>query len=372
MGKHTLHAMLVGPDGAVGEPLPLPFKVEYRTPVRGPKSYKSSVAAASGGNAGSVTVEVSVNAHPGAYVQRIAGDTRYETGALIAAENIPTAHTVIIATGGKFADALSASGLAGCLEAPVMLTKNDSVPPAVVEQIQSLGAVNAIVVGGELAVSRAVADSLSELGLTVRRIGGADRYETAALIGREVMGFGQYGGRVFIARGDDFGDALSLGPLAYSARAPLLLVRPTAVPDPTRSLLSVSAFSSGCIAGGAAAVSPQVASELETYIPSVERLFGDTRYSTSVAIASWSVANGLGSYDIVGIATGTVFADALCGGVAIGSRGGIILLTRPAYLSTEVDDALSAASHLIDEVQVYGGESAISKTVIERIKQILL
>jgi len=67
-----------------------------------------------------------------------------------------------------------------------------------------------------------------------------------------------------------------------------------------------------------------------------------------------------------------VFADGLCGGVAIGSRGGIILLTRPDSLSTEADTALSAISHLIGEVQVYGGESAIAGNVLERIKQILL
>ncbi|MHB9004061.1 MAG: cell wall-binding repeat-containing protein [Coriobacteriia bacterium] len=369
-GKHTLHAVLIGEDGTVGETLHVPLKVEYRTPVREPTQY--AVTALGEGDTGSVTVEVSINAHPGAYVQRIGGDTRYETGALIAAENIPQAHTVIIATGAGFADALSASGLAGCLEAPVLLTRPDSLPSAVATQIQSLGAVAAIVVGGERAVSVTVVNSLSSLGLSVRRIGGTDRYETAALIGREVMGFGLHDGRVFIARGDQFGDALSLGPLSYNAKAPLLLVRPTVVPDPIRSLLSVSAFSSGCIAGGTAAVSSQVESEIRNYVPSLSRLFGDTRYSTSVAVATWGAANGLGNYETVGVATGTTFADALCGGVAIGARGGLILLTRPGSLSAEADAILGTSAHLVNEVQVYGGEVAVSKTVIERIRQILL
>lgn len=377
-GKHTLHAMLVGPDGAIGETLHIPFKVEYHTPVRAPKSYvrsRAATGAVTGAGAGGgpgVTVQVTVNVHPGAFVQRIGGATRYQTGALIAEANTSSADTVIIATGAMFADALSASGLAGCLEAPILLTQPALLPPVVANQIQSLGASNAIILGGELAVSSAVEVSLSELGLSVRRIGGANRYETAALVGREVMGFGQHGGRFFIARGDDFGDALSLGPLAYSAKAPLLLVRPTAVPAPTRSLLSVSTFSSGCIAGGTAAVSQEVEAEILTFVSTVTRLSGDTRYSTSVAIATWAVGNGLGNYETVGIATGTVFADALCGGAAIGSRGGIILLTRPDGFSGEADTALSAISHLINELQVYGGESAVANSVFERIKEILL
>lgn len=367
-GRHTLHAVLIGPEGAVGETLHVPFKVEYETPVRMPVFN----SLASNSRSSSVGVRVTVNVHPGAFVRRIGGIDRYETGSLIAAENIEAADTVIIATGVTFADALSASGLAGCLEAPVLLTRPTDLPAAVQERIRELGARQAIIVGGERAVSSPVASSLSSLGLVVRRIGGADRYETAALIGKEVIGFGQHSGRVFVARGDDFADALSLGPLAYSAKAPLLLVRPTAVPTPTRSFLSASAFSSGCIAGGTVAVSPEVASQIDSYVATVTRLAGDTRYGTAVSVASWGVSTGLASFDAIGIATGRVFADALCGGVAIGSRGGVILLTKPDVLSPEVDALISSLVHVIDEVQVYGGEVAIQSAVVERIRQILL
>ncbi|MRR11285.1 cell wall-binding repeat-containing protein [bacterium] len=366
-GKHTLHALLVGPDGAVGETVHVPFKVEYKTPVRAPY-----LSAASGTATGTVSVSVTVNPHPGAFVQRIGGLDRYETATLIANENVPTADVVIIATGATFADALTASGLAGCLDAPVLLTRQAELPPSVIAQIGSLGATKAIVVGGDRAVSPTVASSLSALGLTVRRIGGADRYDTAALIGREVMGFGRYGGRVFIARGDNFADALSLGPLAYSARAPLLLVRPTAVPTPTRSLLSASAFSSGCIAGGTAAVSPQVFALVDSYVGAVTRISGDNRYGTSASVAAYGVSSGLASFKTVGVATGTMFADALCGGVAIGSRGGVILLTRPDYLSPETEAAIAASAQDISEVQVYGGDAAIQPVVIERVRQMLL
>ncbi len=368
-GKHTLYARLVGKGTESAPGLALPFKVEYDTPVRMPRPQVRALGAAA---SGTVRVTVTVNPHPGANIKRIGGEDRYRTSQLISYENFQNSDTVILATGRTFADALTASGLAGCTDAPVLLVKSVPLPQSLLDEIRRLGASKIIVVGGTAAVPDSVRTQLSGAGFTVSRIGGADRYETAALIGGEVLGYGQNGGRVYLARGDDFADALSLGPLAYRNKAPLLLVKPTTVPSSTRSLLSASAFSSGCIAGGTVAVSPRVAAEIDSYVGTVSRLAGETRYSTSVAVAAWGVGNGLVSYDSVGIATGTGFADALCGGVAIGAKGGVILLTRPNELSAETEAALAASAHQIREVQVYGGEIAVNPAVVQRIGQILL
>jgi len=369
-GKHTLYATLVDERGSPTPWLVMPFKVEYDTPVRG---LSPRIRAAGGpSTSGMVTITASVNPHPGAIIKRIGGEDRYRTSQLISYENFPASDTVILATGRTFADALTASGLAGCLNAPVLLVKSNPVPQSLIDEIKRLGASKIIVVGGTAAVAAPVATQLGGAGFSVRRIGGVDRYETASLIGREVMGYGQNGGRVYIARGDDFADALSLGPLAYRNKAPLLLVKPTTVPSSTRSVLSASAFSSGCIAGGTVAVSSRVESEIDSYVGSVNRMAGATRYSTAVAVAAWGVGTGLVSYESIGIATGTVFADALCGGVAIGSRGGVILLTRADSLAEETEAAILASAHLIAEVQVYGGESAIYPAIVQRVGQMLL
>jgi len=366
-GKHTLYARLVGDDIGNTPWLTMPFKVEYDTPVRSPR-----ISAAAGSTSGMVTITATVNPHPGAIIKRIGGDDRYHTARLISSENFAGSDTVILATGRTYADALTASGLAGCMNAPVLLVTTSSVPQSLIDEITRLGASKIIIVGGSAAVATPIQTQLSGTGFSVRRIGGADRYETASLIGREVLGFGQNGGRVYIARGDDFADALSLGPLAFRNKAPLILVKPTTVPSSTRSFLSASAFSSGCIAGGTVAVSPQVAAEIDSYVASVSRLAGESRYSTAVTVAAWGVGSGLVSYDFVGIATGTVFADALCGGVAMGSRGGVMLLTRPDELAPETDAVITASAHLIREVQVYGGEAAVRPTIVTRLGQILL
>lgn len=369
-GKHVLYATLVGKDAEKQRPwLAIPFKVEYDTPVR---AVSPAIRAAGSGTNGTVTVNVTVSPHPGAIIKRIGGEDRYRTSQLISYENFTGSDTVILATGLNFADALTASGLAGCTNAPVLLVKSVPLTQTLLDEIMRLGASRVIIVGGSAAVPESVRTTLVGKGLTVRRIGGVDRYETASLIGREVLGYGQNGGRVYVARGDDFADALSLGPLAYRNKAPLLLVKPTTVPSSTRSLLSASAFSSGCIAGGTVAVSPRVAAEIDSYVGSVSRLAGETRYSTAVAVAAWGVGSGLVSYESIGIATGTVFADALCGGVAIGSRGGVILLTKPSELVPETTAAIEASASIIREVQVYGGVVAVYEIVVDRLGQILL
>ncbi|MDZ4178702.1 MAG: cell wall-binding repeat-containing protein, partial [Coriobacteriia bacterium] len=298
---------------------------------------------------------------------RIGGADRYETAAMVSSTNFQQADTVVLATGSGFADALSASGLAGCVKGPVLLTKQNVLPAQTLAEIKRLGAKRVIIVGGEAAVASAVAARVAQLGVAVERIGGRDRYATAAMISSRVVGFGQSGGRVFIARGDAFADALSLGPLAYAGKAPLILVQPTAVPPATRSFLSAHSFSSGCLAGGTAAVSNRVRNELALHVPGITRLAGDSRYDTAVAVAAWGVSNGLVSYNTVGIATGVNFADALCGGIAAGSAGGVILLTTPDNLHQATSTAIAGIIRDTRDMQIYGGEAAVSAKVMSSI-----
>ncbi|NLG09922.1 MAG: hypothetical protein GX562_00100, partial [Coriobacteriaceae bacterium] len=55
-------------------------------------------------------------------VLSLSGVDRFQTSAMISARSYESAQDIIIATGAEFADALTASGLAGLLDAPVLLT----------------------------------------------------------------------------------------------------------------------------------------------------------------------------------------------------------------------------------------------------------
>ncbi|MGN6524547.1 MAG: cell wall-binding repeat-containing protein, partial [Actinomycetes bacterium] len=86
-------------------------------------------AAAAAGSDGSsrASAQAATDSDVAVPLTRVAGDDRWETAAQIAAATYPNgAETVLLANGdrGSFADALSASYLAGALHAPILLTSH--------------------------------------------------------------------------------------------------------------------------------------------------------------------------------------------------------------------------------------------------------
>ncbi|MDO8880166.1 MAG: cell wall-binding repeat-containing protein, partial [Coriobacteriia bacterium] len=141
----------------------------------------------------------------------LAGATRYTTAVDISKSTFPYgSDTVIVATGENFPDALAGSSLAGLYAAPVLLV-HSMVPAEVAEEIERLGASEAIVLGREKAVPLSVDTELEALGLEVTRLGGVDRFETATLIAEEAIDYMGEGwdGTAFLATGYDWPDALS-------------------------------------------------------------------------------------------------------------------------------------------------------------------
>lgn len=357
-GGRVLHVRLVQAQGELVDAAAFPIRVDYGLSLAPPTASTVSVA-----GAGSVIVRVTVNPVAGPRMLRLGGTDRYETAALASAHNFQQAGTVILATGTDFADALSSSGLAGVYSGPVLLTRPHLLPDATRAEILRLGASEVVIVGGTGAVHPEVANAVRGLGVTVRRIGGVDRYETSTMIASEVLARrsgAPLAGQAFFARGDLFADAVSLGPLAYSSRTPIILVRPNSLPVTTRSFLARNTFSTGLVAGGVGAVSERVFSELRGRIPDLTRAAGLTRYDTAVAVVSWGVTRGIVEYTTVGVATGEDFADALTGGVAIGTNRGVVLLSARTEIHSSAEMAIRGAYREVSEIQIFGGPAAIS------------
>ena len=72
-----------------------------------------------------------------------------------------------------------------------------------------------------------------------------------------------------------------------------------------------------------------------------DRWAGDDRYETASTVAEGGWDNGFGSFDYVGVATGTDYPDALAGGVAAGANGGVVLLTNPTSLPSPAKQTLT-------------------------------
>jgi hypothetical protein len=128
------------------------------------------------------------------------------------------ADAVVIATGYGWADALGGASLAGALRCPLLLTGPGALDARVGAEITRLGVQEAYVLGGTSAVGASVETSLrAKLGATeVRRLGGQDRYGTAALVAAEtraILGT-TFDGMAFVVTGADFPDALGASPIS--------------------------------------------------------------------------------------------------------------------------------------------------------------
>jgi len=259
---------------------------------------------------------------PPVEITRIGGDDRYQTALEVSRSMFSQASAVVLATGESFPDALTASSLAGAANAPVLLTRPDRLSPGTIEEMRRLGVSQVYLIGGTEAVRQSVTDELRRAGFPVTRIGGRDRFETAAQVASktiELRGSEFATGTALVVRGDDFADAVSVSSAAWANRIPVLLVRPSTAPSATLEAIARHGFSRAVVAGGTSAVSDGVVARLG--IPST-RVWGRDRYATSAEFARWAHANSLLGFAHVGLATGVTFPDAVSGGAGMALRVG--------------------------------------------------
>jgi len=121
---------------------------------------------------------------PNPHVSRIAGSTRYETAGIMAQWREWPGRTAVLASGELFPDALSGSGLAGAYGGPLLLTTKASCPVSCSTPSRTSARPMLSSSGGLASVSENVASQLRAQGYAVRRVAGANRYATAALIAK--------------------------------------------------------------------------------------------------------------------------------------------------------------------------------------------
>jgi putative cell wall-binding protein len=301
---------------------------------------------------------------------RLAGEDRFDTAARIALDTFESSDTVLLASGleRNLPDALAGNYLAGFEDAPILLTTPGSLPAVTRQAIERLGAQRVVILGGTSAVSAAQADTLDDR-YTVERIGGRDRYETAALIATTPPASNVTQATALVARGDQFADALVAGPIAYRAQFPILLTPPDSVDRSTQAALQELGVERVLVTGGPRAISERTAGQLADArgddSVQVRRIAGADRQATAVALAEFA-AGELGFSRLhVDLARGDLAVDALAGGPHAGVLGGVILLTvGNDALGGATRDYLGAESITLEDGHVFGGPAAVSADLL--------
>jgi len=300
----------------------------------------------------------------GTTVDRVAGDDRIATSVALADRAFPDgAGHVVIGRADAYADALAAAPLAASLDAPVVLSTSGGVRDDVVSLVRRLGADHAVLVGGTGALAPAVAEELRGIGVAVRRIAGANRFDTARLVAAELGPGGAYlveGANASAARG--WPDAVAVSGLAALQRRPILLTAAGSLPAETAAALRSLGGGAVTVVGGTAAVSGSVADEVASFGP-VRRISGVTRYDTSTKLAELATASGIDA-DAAWLATGRSFPDALAAGAAAARRGALLLLVDGIDPDASPEPLAWLRSRpSLREVVLVGGTSTVTGAV---------
>ncbi|MBA4247820.1 MAG: hypothetical protein C0444_05945 [Microbacterium sp.] len=211
--------------------------------------------------------------------------------------------------------------------------------------------------------------------VTVSRIGGATRFETAVNV--SIAAFPDNDSAeslapiAYLATGASYPDALSAAPAAIKNGGPLLLTGAT-LPTVTRNELLRLNPARVVLVGGTGAVSRSVEADVRAILPTarVDRVSGSDRYSTSIALINDAWQPGTASR--VFIATGRNFPDALSAAPVAGAGGNPVLLVNGMDVPNGPEGSLStAAEGLIsglgaDGVILLGGTGSVGyRTWIE-------
>ena len=200
----------------------------------------------------------------------------------------------------------------------------------------------------------------TESGL-ITRLAGNNRYETSVAISQN--GWKESSDVVVLGRGDLSVDALTGSVLAKKYNAPLLLTKsdelPSVVEDEINRLQPEKIY----ILGGPAAISEKVVNQLSTkgYLSDVERISGDNRYETSIA-----VAEEVGNSNQVIVTTGDdTSPDALSIAPYAASKQIPILLTNSKKLSEATSTYMTTIKPVA--ATIIGGENAVSSMVEDKL-----
>ncbi|NMA69496.1 MAG: cell wall-binding repeat-containing protein, partial [Desulfitobacterium sp.] len=323
-------------------------------------------------------------------IERLSGGTRFETAQVIAEHfGQGEMENVVLTTGHKFADALSASVLAYELKAPILLVdwtvaKSQDTFNFISENLPSHGKV--YIVGGKGIISEDFEVALRKNGYeNLIRIEGQDRYETSFKIANYLKELEEKGlekeendertleevevqeseiedglfiesetkqnefeerksqGRenpvrrnqvreintVVIASGEEYSDALSISGIAANNGWPILLSPPHELPGYMAEYLKTTNPSQIFILGGEGAISQNLISQINLLLPesNIKRINGKNRLDTNILIARTFAAEPHSLF----LTTGYNFADALAGSLLAAENGDPIVYVNPNF-----------------------------------------
>jgi putative cell wall-binding protein len=328
-----------------------------------------------GGNiVGSMTVQPTYLANP-----RIGTNIsdNPDMSVAVAQKGWTSAENVILTRQDVLVDAMTAIPLSKKLDAPILMTDSNSLPDAVLSEIQSLKATNVYIIGGTGAVSTGIEALLTGQGLNVTRISGADRYATAAQIA-QLLGPAP---AAYLAYGYGEPDAIVGSVFAAEQGYPVLLTDSSDLPAATQTYLSGAGTKAISILGGTGVITPALQAVLSNNY-AVTRLGGNDRYYTEQAVCenyfsgkpantiypAFFASSAVSPQDVGG---GTPDASALLAGALAAKQNGLLMVVPNNTLPDGVNNFLLYNKVYIPQSTVVGNMNAIGGDLEGELEAVL-
>ncbi|HBG0352656.1 cell wall-binding repeat-containing protein [Clostridioides difficile] len=160
-------------------------------------------------------------------LERIQGKNKYETAGLIADKQQYTT-AILINADSTMSDGLSASGLAGVNNAPILLTQKNNIPKETLERVEK--AEKVYIIGGENSIDKSTEDILKDKGIEIKRLQGSDRIKTSYSVAKEINSIKKVNTIMLTNAFKGEADAMSIAPVAIMKNAPIILTNGSTIP----------------------------------------------------------------------------------------------------------------------------------------------
>jgi cell wall-associated NlpC family hydrolase/N-acetylmuramoyl-L-alanine amidase/putative cell wall-binding protein len=279
------------------------------------------------------------------------------------------APAAVVTNADDWTKGAAASVLAHAYGGPLLLSSSTSLTAGVASELKRLNPAAVYVVGLPATVAAQIDAALAGLPLIpqVVALTGADAYETAALVARQLKVKLGTISKVVIVPIDYSGGVLAGSTMAAANGWPVLLT-PAAGPLPQASADAIAELGATLGICVGTAVNPSISgfSVEKSLTGTISGADGDGRFSLCAKVADYAVTSGYLSYDHVGMVESYDRTGGLVASTYLADGAGVLFLSPNSGLPASASSLIQAHGREISEVNVIG----LAWSVVRQIKSL--
>ena len=292
---------------------------------------------------------------------KIVGKNRYETAIEVSKKGWPNGATnAVLVNDTSIVDALSATPFAKAKDAPILLTKKDTLNEETKQQLKTLGVKNVYIIGGEGVVSKEVEEQLKSENINTDRIQGLNREATSIEIAKRLDEINPVK-EVSVVNGyKGLADAVSIASISANENMPIILSGMDKISTEATEFIDNNKINKSYIVGGDSVVS----SDLEKKLPNATRISGKNRKETNAnVISTFFTAKEIDNLYIAkdGMQNENQLIDALSVGSLAAKTNSPVMIAGNDLDKSQIDLVNSKSFKTITQVGGNGNESAFDE-----------